>query len=185
MYNEALLAPGYWFVGPYRILDQTTFGHGWVGAHIYDQRGELVWSGKDMFSKGNIEDFRISNVDGEFLMTLMDQGRHEIIVMDNQYKIRKQIPIKHFNSHELNFIQNGTRALVVKNHPQYATKKMSKAVGFDGECHAGFDGFWELDVTNNYEHTFEWESWGRIGLEESTLTEQSVEKRCTHNWDFM
>ena len=185
-YHEDLLAPGYWFVGPYRILDQKNFGHGWVGAHIYDQKGELIWSGKDMFSKGNIEDFRVSNVNGEYLMTLMDQGRGDIIVFDNHYEIRDKISLDHFNSHELNYVENGTRALIVRGGGRDSTKEMAKAIGWDGTCHAAFDKFAELDVTNNYETLFEWDSFGKIGLDESTLTEASVEKRCGHgNWDYL
>ena len=35
------LAPGYWFVAPYKDLKATKRGHAWIGPHIYDQDGEL------------------------------------------------------------------------------------------------------------------------------------------------
>lgn len=138
-----------------------------------------------MFSKGNIEDFRMSNVNGENLMTLMDQGRGEGIIFDNHYEIRDVIHMDHFNSHEFNFVENGTRTLVIKGNHKQATEEMSKKVGYHGRCGAAFDGFQELDVTNNYEPTFDWSSWDWIGLDESTLTEGSVNNRCGGNWDFL
>ena len=186
IYREDLIAPGYWFVGPYRILEQTTFGHGWVGAHIYDWRGELIWSGADMFSQGNVEDFRVSNVRGEYLMTLMDQGRQEAIVLDNHYEVRETAKWDHFNSHELHFVENGTRALIIKTHFRQSTEEMAQTIGYEGgTCGAGFDRFLELDLNNNWEPVFEWDPFGKIGLDESTLTEAPVYKRCAGNWDYL
>ena len=186
IYDQEKLAPGYLFVGPYRILKQTTFGHSWNGAHIYDQRGELIWSGANRFSKGNIEDFRFSNVNGEMLMTLMDQGNNEAIVFDTHYEVVKAVHFDHFNSHELNFVENGTRALVEKGNHKEATEKMGEAIGYDGRCKVAFDGFAELDATDDYKFTFSWSSWDHIGLDESTLTEAPVNKRCdSGTWDFL
>ena len=185
VYHEDLLAPGYWFVAPYRILKQETFGHGWVGAHIYDGKGELVWSGASLFSKGNVEDFRLSNVRGEMLMTLMDQGRGEGIIFDNHYEIREVIKMDHFNSHEFNFVENGTRVQVVKGDGRMSKREMSKAVGFNGECNVAFDNFEELDAENNWNPVFKWSSYGRVGLEESTLIEHSIQDRCHGRWDYL
>lgn len=41
--NKTAVAPGYWFVAPYEIVTQETPGDAWVGPHIYDSSGELVW----------------------------------------------------------------------------------------------------------------------------------------------
>ena len=188
-YHPELVSPGYWFVAPYKALDQDQADRSWVGPHIYDGRtGELVWSGalSFTFSKGNVEDFRISNVRGEYLMTLMSQNRGEGIILDSNYEIKDVLVVdKPINTHELNFVENGTRALIVTSHNKMkATKEMSKAIGYDGECSCAFDGIMEYD-TSTWKPVFDWRSFGKIGLDESTLTGAPVEKRCDGNWDFM
>ena len=190
IYHEDLVAPGYWFVAPYKALDQDQADRSWVGPHIYDGKtGELVWSGalSFTFSKGNVEDFRVSNVNGEYLMTLMSQNRGQGIILDSNYEILHALQVDNpgrINTHEFNFVENGTRALVIKSHPEKATRNMSMAVGYDGECQCGFDGFEEYDTTT-WESTFDWRSYGKVGLDESTLTGAPVENRCRNGWDFM
>ena len=127
-------------------------------------------------------------MNGEYLMTLMDQGRGEAVIFENHYEVREVVKMDHFNSHELHFVEDGTRALVIKGDGRDATTEMDHAVGWFGSrhCHAGFDKLVELDVTNKWKITFEWSSYGNIGLEESTLTENSVERRCGQNgWDYL
>jgi len=141
-----------------------------------------------MFSRGNIEDFKLSNVNGVELMTLMDQGRGEAVILDHHYDIQKVVKMDHFNSHELQFVQNGTKALIVKGNAQDTTIEMSRAIGWEGPrmCRAGFDKFVELDVAKGWEPVFEWSPYGTVGLDESTMTEKSVEKRCGEGvWDYM
>lgn len=43
-YDSKALSPGYIFVAPYKKLDITARGEGWIGPHIYDQNGELGMS---------------------------------------------------------------------------------------------------------------------------------------------
>lgn len=50
IYNESALSPGYWFVAPYQEVVQKRRGGNWVGPHIYDQTGELIWSGAPLFN---------------------------------------------------------------------------------------------------------------------------------------
>ena len=141
-----------------------------------------------MFSKGNIEDFRVSNVNGEFLMTLMDQGRGEAVIFDNHFEVRDLIKLDHFNSHELNFVENGTRALLIRGNGKDATREMGQAIGWDEDrlCHAGFDRFEELDVTDNFKKVFGFSTFGNVGLDESTFTEHDLQTRCGKgSWDFM
>lgn len=186
VYHPDRLAPGYWFVGPYRILSGDNTNNGWVGAHIYDGDGELVWSGHDKFSKGNVEDFRVSNVRGQHLMTLMDQGPSAIVVMNHKYEIIEQQHFEAFNSHELNFIQDGTRVLIIRGNRGRATLEASRQIGFDGECLVQFERFEELDVNNNYEVLFNWTSKDHLSLDESTITEAPVENRCSGSpWDYL
>jgi hypothetical protein len=177
-------------VAPYKALDQDQADRSWVGPHIYDGKtGELVWSGSLSFefSKGNVEDFRISNVNGEYQMTLMSQMLARGVILDSSYQIIDRVQVdkpNKINTHEFNFVENGTRALVIKAHGEYATKEMSKLVGYDGECHAAFDGFAEFD-TKTWKPTFDFRSYGKIGLDESSLTGGDINKQCSGQWDFM
>lgn len=46
IYDPSKVSPGYWFVPSYDFLDQKAqTGGRWCAPHIYDGRGELVWSG--------------------------------------------------------------------------------------------------------------------------------------------
>ena len=143
-----------------------------------------------MFDRGNIEDFRLSNVNGEHLMTMMAQGRGQAVVVDNDYTIREAHslngPGKGLNTHELHFVEDGTRTIYITGRKEKASRAESKRIGFDGECVCHYDGFAELDVTKeDWPRVFEWSSYGNIGLEESTLTAGSPVGRCTGGWDFM
>ncbi|KAK3714801.1 hypothetical protein LTR37_007536 [Vermiconidia calcicola] len=190
VYHEDLIAPGYWFVAPYKALNQLDADRSWVGPHIYHGKtGELVWSGSlsYFFSKGNVEDFRMSNVRGKNMMTLMSQGKGQGVILNNNYKIAETLQVDNpgsVNTHEFHFVENGTRALVIKSHRQKATKEMSKAVGYDGECDCQFDGFEEYDTTT-WKSTFDWRSFGKVGLDESSLTGPPVAQRCRNGWDFI
>ena len=189
VYHQDLVSDGYWFVAPYKALDQDQADRSWVGPHIYDGKtGELVWSGSTSyeFSKGNIEDFRISNVKGEYQMTLMSQQLQEAVILDSSYQVLEKHRVQEhgINTHELNFIENGTRALVIRTTHGMATKEDSAKVGFDGNCKCAFDGFAELDA-KTWKPTFEFLSNGTIGLDESTLTGGDINGQCSGSWDFM
>lgn len=185
MYNESLNSPGYWFQGIFKNLGEDDSDESWVGPCIYNgSDGELIWSGGLMFHN-NPHDFRISNVNGEDLMTVIIN--QEAVVMNNNYTIRSRhtpqpdnFPL---NGHEFNFVDNGTRALVIENNKVTCTREESKKVGFDGECIAKFQGFAEMDVTQEgWPFSFQWNSYGHIGLDEATLTDQKIENLCK-GWD--
>ena len=120
-------------------------------------------------------------------MTLM--AHSNALILNNDYTIRKSINLnkgRGMNTHELNFVENGTRVLYLDGGRQMASREESRRIGFEGECAANFDGFSEVDVTNDedWQQKFSWQSHGRIGLEESTLTAGLPEGRCD-GWDFM
>lgn len=46
VYDKDRVAPGYWFVEPYDYLDQSLVNGGkWTAPMIFDETGELIWSG--------------------------------------------------------------------------------------------------------------------------------------------
>lgn len=193
VYHPELVSPGYWFVGPYpELRGKEEETDSWVGPHIYDGEGELIWSGAEMFENGkDTMSFQIHNVRGEDLMTALDWSTGEGVIFDNHYEIRETIDIyggKRPNAHEFHFVQDGKKALVIKTRYETASRDESKALGLEtGECHVDWDGIEEYD-TSTWETTWEWSSSGRVFLNESTYNAAPVEKRCDRShlgWDFM
>ncbi|KAI6810177.1 hypothetical protein KC331_g9214 [Hortaea werneckii] len=159
MYDPELNSPGCWFVAPYAGLNGEQSDQSWIGPFIYDGRNaELIWSGAAMFNS-NVADFRISNVNGEPLITLF--ANNGINVLNNDFTMRMHLNPEEegrLNTHELSF-----------------------DMGYSGECIADFDGFHELDVTRDgWPRVYDWSSYNRIGLNESTL----IPAQCK-GWDYM
>ena len=72
MHDKEAVAPGYWFIGPYEQVHQDRRGHAWVGPHIYDVRGELVWSGAPFFKGYSTYGFTKREVHGEEMLSLSE-----------------------------------------------------------------------------------------------------------------
>ena len=194
VYQPELVSPGYWFVGPYRSPrnkeDETDT---WVGPHIYDGNGELIWSGTEMFDNGkDTMSFQIHNVRGEELMTVLDWSRGEGVIFDNHYEIVETVDIygdARTNAHEFHFVDNGSKAVVIKTKYDVSTKEDAQAAGLNNGklCHAHWDGIQEFD-TSTWQTSWEWNSKGHIWLNESTYAETPIEKRCDAShlgWDFI
>lgn len=133
-----------------------------------------------MFSS-NVEDFRLSNVNGEQAMTLMANSM--AYVLNDNYTVWTAKALETagaMNTHELNFIQDGTRAVFLKNeYLRFSRQDSLQSVGFDGECIVRFDDFAVLDVTKpDWPQLFEWHAYGKIGLDESTYKLYTPEWRC-------
>ncbi|KAK3047787.1 hypothetical protein LTR09_010762 [Extremus antarcticus] len=203
-FDEEALSPGYWFVAPYAALEQSEY-NSWNGPHIYGQDGELIWSGSPMFNNLNIYDFRLAEVGGKMVPTLIFTEHADGLILNDDYKIEhtvdmfgmelpdwlmEQIGHRHTtNMHDFNVIDDGKRAVMLTKVYENATRAESKAVGFDGECTAKWQGFKEVDVATS-EILFEWNAHGHIDLEESTYSKGSLEEMCNGNagpggWDIL
>ncbi|TKA66897.1 hypothetical protein B0A55_11516, partial [Friedmanniomyces simplex] len=170
-HDEIRLSPGYWFVAPYEKYVDDLDTYGWVGPHIYDGHGDLVWSGNNQFDGANIMDFRLQNVSGVESLTLVDNNLSKGIVLNSQYEIVESMqwgddPID-INDHEFQWVDNNTRNLVINSAWTRAPVEASRTVGFDGECNTIFESFKELNATTG-EETFRWDSYNHIRLNEST-----------------
>ena len=145
-----------------------------------------------MFDNGkSTHGFQIHKIRGESLMTLLNRDLGTAVIFDNHYEIRDTIKIdtvSQMNARELHFVDNGTRALVIKTENKVSTIKDAETVGHNGPCHAAWDGIQELD-TETWEPVFTWSPLGHIGLNESTHdTNLPIEETCNSNhggWDFM
>ena len=132
------------------------------------------------FSKGKVEGFLISKVNGDYKMTFMSQQLRKGAILDSSYHIVDRVHVDHSNQiymHEFNFVENGTRALVINSHGYNAKNDISKVVEFDGKRHCTFDGFEELD-RKTWKSTFDFQSYGKIGLDESTMTQGDINEMC-------
>ena len=194
VYHPELVSPGYWFVSPYvSPRDREEETDTWVGPHIYDGNGELVWSGTEMFNNGpDTMSFQVHNVRGAELMTTLDWSMGQVVMWDNQYEIVETVDVYRdtpTNAHEFHFVDNGSRAVVMRTEYGLSSWDDARSAGLHNgkRCHAAWDGIQEYD-TNTWETTWEWNSKGRIFLNESTYAENPIEKRCDPShlgWDFI
>ncbi|PPJ61342.1 hypothetical protein CBER1_09593 [Cercospora berteroae] len=188
IYHEELLSPGYWFVAPREPLGAEEVVGPWVGPAIYDGRGELIWSGAALFRNTMTDDFRVSNVGGQDLMTVLHQEKGQGVVVRPSYGVRNAIRFgdpRAINIHEFHFVDNGARALIIRSNKTVASTEDSQSVGIAEGCIAEFDGFEEFE-TSTWESVFKWNSFGRIGLNESTADDgTAIETKCDSGWDFL
>jgi hypothetical protein len=84
--DHSALAPGHWFVAFYKGLKQAAPGPDWLGPHIYDTDGELIWAGGTSFKNWNTFDFRVTNVGTEQMLTLLSnhRGPAQAYMLDHQ-----------------------------------------------------------------------------------------------------
>lgn len=107
-----------------------------------------------------------------------------MVVLDSQFRIRKQLQISSpefelDNMHDLNFVDNGKRALVFFDETKNATVSQSKAVGFeDGGCTIRENSFREISLLEDWKPVYHWSSSSRIALTESTFANDPIEQRC-------
>lgn len=136
----------------------------------------------------NAEDFRISEINGERLITFMAHSKAYVLNPDYSIRTTKNIETwGTLNTHELNFVNNGTQVIVLRNGPYKVPVEAAKTlIGMDSsDCAARYDGFSVLDVTQeSWPPVFDWHSLGRIDLEESTYIDGEPESRC-RSWDFV
>lgn len=195
VYDDANVSPGHWFLAPYEEVQQATTSDAWNAPHIYDAKGDLIWSGAYLFDGYSIFDFRVSTVGEDPMLTLLSFHEQKAVILDKEYNIFREVSLERpdpeddrtrMNMHEFTTVEDGTKALYLTVTPMDASKEFSAAIDYDGECRAQYDGFVELD-TETWEPTFVWNSYGHIGLDESFVTQDPLETRCDGGtpWDFL
>ncbi|KAI5367937.1 Putative arylsulfotransferase [Septoria linicola] len=134
------------------------------------------------------DDFRISRVKNQDLMTVLHNENGQGVIIKPTYGVRNAVRLgdpRTLNIHEFHFVGNGSRALVIKSNKTTATIDDCRSVGIAAPCTAEFDGFEEFE-TETWQSVFSWTSLGRIGLNESTRDDgTTIESRCSSGWDFL
>ncbi|KAK3702090.1 hypothetical protein LTR37_015065 [Vermiconidia calcicola] len=187
-YNEEALAPGYWLVATYENANQNARAGGWVGPHIYDGKGDLIWSGVSTFNGFNAFGFTKTQFEGQDMLSMV--YRHEFgAILDNNYSVHKKAyvePDVDFNMHEFNVVDNSSRLLLMRTKTKRTSREISAEVGYDGKCNVRFYGFEERD-SETLEPTFTWLAEGIIPLDESMIDDKPFEHLCTDDggWDYV
>ena len=195
IFNEGAVSPGYWFSAPYSNIAQSKADAPWNAPHIYDSNGDLVWSGAPLFDGFTTFDFRVTNIQGKRMLSLVYPRGGKAIVLNESYEIAKTIDIgdeklhenqRALNAHEFTTVDNGRRALFLTRFPKRTSRKNSELVDFDRKCLAIFDEIEELD-TETWTSTHSWNSEGHVGLDESCVTKDPLRLRCAGKkaWDFL
>lgn len=189
VFDKDRLAPGYWFVSPYDINGNTQPEASWIGPHIYDGDGELVWSGSHMFNNINVMDFKILPVKGEELLSMLYAKEGRAYLLDKHYRVRETVFTGDsgsvFNMHDFHTVEDGTKYLYLQRNITYASREMAlEQLGYDGECFLVFPGFEERDAVTQ-DVLFKWDATGKIPLSDSTMDYSPVERRCREHWDYL
>lgn len=192
MYEPDKIAPGYWFCAPYEVVFQRSPQPSWIGPHIYDNDGELIWSGTHLTERSDAFNFGIQEFQGEKRLVFAYRDELSAVVLDNSYKVINTAHIAPnimvYNAHDLNMVDHGRHALSTFKHAGEATLEESRQVGFtDGPCSVAFDGFRVRDTnTPNWDIIWEWSSYGHIHLNESTqIGDGDINKVCQDRWDYV
>lgn len=202
--DEEALAPGYWFISPYARLKQDTFPR-WNGPHIYDQRGELIWSGSPQFKHYNTFDFKAVEVDGEQMLSLIFPHDHpgtpasitgmgfppgqngSGVVLNNGYEVCETVfmrgDLDRQNMHDLTLIEDGKRALILTAKPD-EVERLHLQGEYSGPCKVGWQGFKEVEVKTG-KTIYEWFAKGWIGVDESTKRGFDWARICRVEWDLL
>lgn len=173
-HNESAIAPGYWFLAPYQEPKQDERGGGWVGPHIYDDNGELIWSGVPLLNGFDAFDFKVSNHKGEDMLSMIYRHENGILINSN-YEIEKKFDVTaehaRLNMHDFSLAENGTTALMLKTFTKSATEEELQQADLSYECRVHYYGFEEIDASTG-EVLFDWKSEGIVGLEETVFAKR-------------
>ncbi|PYH40112.1 uncharacterized protein BP01DRAFT_387643 [Aspergillus saccharolyticus JOP 1030-1] len=172
-YHRDATAPGYWFVAPYWVTVGEPYTTRWmpyqVGPYIYDQDGELVWTGAEYTDNQNAFDLRVvTNVPGRPQLSLMVQTGLGVdlehangTVLDYQYRELASTPV--YDKHEF-YVYAPHKALAIHQWPKVVDLAEIGLPGVSREIK--FQGFRDVDYKTGHVF-FEWNSEGRIPLHET------------------
>ncbi|KAI9815742.1 MAG: hypothetical protein M1827_002138 [Pycnora praestabilis] len=156
--NEAsLVSPGYIFLAPYQISQS--------GPYIYDNGGNLVWSGFGVSGAANAHDFYVCDYHGSSNLCffsgnqLEGYARGHGVVMDSTYKTITSVQSGGgqgpSDQHEFKVINDGESALVTIYTAVHYDLSAYNITGGQGWIEEGV--FQDINITNG-DVLFEWKS---------------------------
>jgi hypothetical protein len=180
-HNKAQIAPGYWFVTPFKFqghgLDDIKWTPCQMGPMIYDNDGELVWSGACQFNNRIMYDLEPIQFGGQTVLKaivmhsespVQDCGAG--IYIDSSYEMVHNFFIDKedflVNLHEFNYVQRRNTTLLTTRRPRRWTAHslglMEDLIWIES------NGIRAYNMTNG-NVTFKWDAEDHIQLEESTF----------------
>lgn len=194
------MSPGYYFVAPYNTNND------WeshktplieacqVGPHIYDNNGELIWSGACLFRNENGFDFKAIHHGGRIHLSLDDvRGDPSLygagIILSDQYQIVKDVQMaehtNQFDQHEFAVLDNGNTALYVASDLRDMDGE-SIGLGRYSTTRVHSTGFKEVDLSGgNPKTVFDWQGADHIPLDESTFAWPEEADPYGKGWDYL
>lgn len=187
MHHRQALAPGHWFTPTYTYVDKKDSGmHVSASPNIYDDDGELVWSGGEVFHGNNVKDFKVSNIDGVDRLTAVYTTNNAYAILDDGYEVIQVVTpprIGSVNLHDFALADNDTKALVLTQDRGLVPQEELANVGCDGEQFVHWPGFEERDA-DTWALTFQWNARGHIRADE-TLVEADCARAAWDTWDAL
>jgi hypothetical protein len=170
----------------------TDRGEPWVGPYIFDQDGELIWSGAPLFDHFRSFDLRLAEVNGQMMLTVIYPHDNAAIVLNSSYQLIQRVVHsdrwEFSNMHEFNVVKNGSRALVLsKNETQQLSWKELEPLNFSGRCTVRADGLKFLDISlAPPKELFAWKGIDHISIEETLPSRGNIGELCDddHGWDI-
>lgn len=87
----------------------------WVGPHIYDGTGELVWSGSGLFEQINVMDFKVINLAGDDVLSMTYAVQGSAYILNLDYTVNQTVDIgqtqDRYNMHDFGTVDDGSRFL--------------------------------------------------------------------------
>lgn len=184
LYDEAALGPGYWFMATYEYVEQDNDeNRAWIGPYIYDQHGELIWSGAPAFEGYNIKDFRISNVGGVDMLTGIYGFGGFGVVLNSSYQVHELVGVEDdgssINIHDFHTVDEGDAYLAMTLKSTPASEELLSKIECVGHSKLEYPGFEERD-SQTLQLRFAWSAEGHIDVNESF-----VKPVCNGVWDFL
>ncbi|KAI9734620.1 MAG: hypothetical protein M1834_002221 [Cirrosporium novae-zelandiae] len=195
------ITPGYWFTTPYDNLYGAHGGDRYetcqVGPHIYDNDGNLVWSGACLDKNRPVVDLKVfSKEDGSsFISFLLAADNHQEDkrgvgwILDNTYTLNKTVYWRkedepgNFNMHEFNIVDGGKSALVIIS--EFRSTDISALPRKSGEGLIFNNGFRELDVETG-DVKFEWMALDHIPITRSKAPMPvKFGEKNSGSWDYI
>ncbi|KAL4866381.1 hypothetical protein BDV12DRAFT_135699 [Aspergillus spectabilis] len=198
-HDRDAVAPGYWFVAPYGVIDPEVPTKQWipyqVGPHIYDADGILVWTGSTMFDNRGVFDFKaVDNIDDEPHVSFILQHQYHDdgtdkgygYVLDQHYEQEYKVGVLNdltaFNMHEFNILDGGKTALACLYKSEYTDLAALERPEDHSWIVAG--GLLELDTTTS-EVLFEWSSFNNVPVNESVKIYPDTLGVDRPGWDYI
>lgn len=171
------------------MVEQLSNSDPFVGPYIYDNHGELIWSGAPLFDKFGTFDFKVSNMGGEdVISTIYPQGG-AVYMLNNRYERFKTLRVgrhddpnmidrKTVNIHDFQII--GDEFIALNRKVVTAPQDVMEEFGYNGDCKVQMNGFTRADLETG-KVSWEWTPNGNLLYNESYL--EPVKCR-TEGWDY-